>query len=377
MEKTKGKNPNTAEFDFFYNPRFAGERVDFYVDIDVGNDDDVHDRKMSGSPVSFSSLPNTTINDPVFMPSGEDMGYYSLIVSNTTGSPLKLDAVTEIVQNGESNIDLTEQCKSDDNGFSILIPAANYTRDVLIEASIPFSPYVYYKMESKTVTLNAFHNPTTFNLSSQWGNKGATVLKWTIPYPDDDDAVAADRFAVERQLYDSNLPLATALQDFSSKVRNGDIIKSQDEFAVYDSETGWQGNLHYMKPGQGYMLKHNADKEGDVVTFVYPYRTTADIVEMAGAPAYHNVRPTTMNMIVQADGIEAREGELLGTAPSSIDYQANTLQGTTALPKVIDFTDISMMEDGMWYALNGIFLGERRPTARGVYILNRKKVVIK
>ena len=23
MEKTKGKNPNTAEFDFFYNPRFA------------------------------------------------------------------------------------------------------------------------------------------------------------------------------------------------------------------------------------------------------------------------------------------------------------------------------------------------------------------
>ncbi len=71
------------------------------------------------------------------------------------------------------------------------------------------------------------------------------------------------------------------------------------------------------------------------------------------------------------------DGELLGTAPSSIDYQANTLQGTTALPKVIDFTDISMMEDGMWYALNGIFLGERRPTARGVYILNRKKVVIK
>lgn len=137
------------------------------------------------------------------------------------------------------------------------------------------------------------------------------------------------------------------MQDFSSKVRNGDIIKSQDEFAVYDSETGWQGNLHYMKPAQGYMLKHNADKEGDVVTFVYPYRTTADIVEMAGAPAYHNVRPTTMNMIVQADGIEAREGELLGTAPSSIDYQANTLQGTTALPKVIDFTDISMMEDGM------------------------------
>jgi hypothetical protein len=62
-----------------------------------------------------------------------------------------------------------------------------------------------------------------------------------------------------------NLPLNTALQDFSSKVRHGDIIKSQDEFAVYDSESGWQGNLHYMKPGQGYMLKHNAYRANEVV----------------------------------------------------------------------------------------------------------------
>ena len=242
MEKTKGKNPNTAEFDFFYNPRFAGERVDFYVDIDVGNDDDVHDRKMSGSPVSFSSLPNTTINDPVFMPSGEDMGFYILIFSNTTGSPLRLDAVTEIVQNGDSNIDLTEQCKSDDNGFSILIPAVNYTRVVLIEASIPFSPYVYYKMESKAVTLNAFHNPSAFNLSSQWGNKGATVLKWTVPYPDDDDAVPTDRFAVERQLYDSNNPDST---DVWESVGYAFLEKGKAEYELTDSTKGCYGDENF------------------------------------------------------------------------------------------------------------------------------------
>ena len=128
------------------------------------------------------------------------------------------------------------------------------------------------------------------------------------------------------------------MQDFSSKVRNGDIIKSQDEFAVYDSETGWQGNLHYMKPGQGYMLKHNADKEGDVVTFVYPYRTTADIVEMAGAPAYHNVRPTTMNMIVQADGIEAREGDRL------LAYANGELRG---------IAEAVSMVNGQWSTVNG------------------------
>ena len=242
MEKTKGHNPNTAEFDFFYDPRFAGERVDFYVDIDVGNDDDVHDRKMSGSPVSFSSLPNTTINDPVFMPSGNDLGYYSLIVSNTTGSPLVLDNVTEITQNGEANKDITSFCKSDDNGFSILIPAVNYTRDVQIEARIPFSPYVYYQMESKTVTLNAFHNPADFQLSSRWGSKGSTVLTWTVPYPDDVDAIGTDRLAVERQLYDSNKPDSVDVWEAVGYVF---MEKGKGDYEFTDSTSGCYGDENF------------------------------------------------------------------------------------------------------------------------------------
>lgn len=241
MEKTKGKNANTAEFDFFYNPRFAGERVDFYVDIDVGNDDDVHDRKMSGCPVSFSSLPNTTVNDPVFMSSGSDLGYYSLIVSNTTGSPVRLDAVTEIVENGP-NIDLTAQCKSDENGFSILIPSENYTREVLIEASIPFSPYIYYKMDSRTVTLNAFHNPVAFNLSSQWGNKGATVLKWTVPYPDDEDAIGIDRLAIERQLYDSDKPDSV---DVWENIGYAFFEEGVSDYEFTDSTSGCYGDENF------------------------------------------------------------------------------------------------------------------------------------
>ena len=242
LEKTVGKNPNTAEFDFFYNPRFAGQRVDFYVNIDVGNDDDVHDRKMSGSPVSFSSLPNTTINDPVFIPSGEDMGYYSLIVSNTTGSPLVLDNITEITTNGEANKDITDLCKSDESGFSILIPSVNYTRDVQIEARIPFSPYVYYQMESKTVTLNAFHNPSDFQLSSSWAPKGSTLLTWTVPFPDDNDAIGTDRLAVERQLYDSNKPDSI---DVWESVGYVFFEKGKSDYEFTDSTRGCYGDENF------------------------------------------------------------------------------------------------------------------------------------
>jgi hypothetical protein len=35
----------------------------------------------------------------------------------------------------------------------------------------------------------------------------------------------------------------------------GDLIKSQDEVAVYDVSTGWEGNLMYLRPGLGYMYK--------------------------------------------------------------------------------------------------------------------------
>jgi hypothetical protein len=36
---------------------------------------------------------------------------------------------------------------------------------------------------------------------------------------------------------------------------NGDIVKSQFEFAMYDEGLGWIGNLTYMVPGKGYMFK--------------------------------------------------------------------------------------------------------------------------
>lgn len=53
-----------------------------------------------------------------------------------------------------------------------------------------------------------------------------------------------------------NLPLDVALGNYDA--HNGDLIKSQYEFAYYDSIAGqWLGSLVSMKPGMGYVMKTN------------------------------------------------------------------------------------------------------------------------
>jgi hypothetical protein len=118
-----------------------------------------------------------------------------------------------------------------------------------------------------------------------------------------------------------NLPVNEALADFYSKASDGDIIKSQDEFATFSIKGGgWYGNLEYMKPGEGYMLFHQvtSQRPDETVKFTYPFKSTAGITGLKAAPAsphhtplFKNRRSTTMTMIVQADGVEVLDGDRL------------------------------------------------------------------
>jgi hypothetical protein len=49
--------------------------------------------------------------------------------------------------------------------------------------------------------------------------------------------------------------------------KEGDVIKSQRQFAVYDPRIGWSGTLKFLISGDGYMLKSNATTNQN---FVYP-----------------------------------------------------------------------------------------------------------
>ena len=73
-----------------------------------------------------------------------------------------------------------------------------------------------------------------------------------------------------------------------------------------------------------------------------------------------------------------RDGEFMGAANrAGILYQADTLEGTTDMPKVIDFSETCAYENGIWYTLTGINLGENRPATPGVYLFNGQRVMIK
>ena len=221
-----------------------------------------------------------------------------------------------------------------------------------------------------------------------------------------------------------NLPVNEALSDFYSKASDGDIIKSQEEFATFSKAAGWQGNLRYMKPGQGYMLRHAAAKPDEETSFVYPFKNYGSVSQVAeeqqptAAASYQH----TMNMIVQTEGVEAaegdrlfvytdnelcgeataeqiddktvfflsiggesaaplsfvleRDGDMLGVSQRSATYHADTLEGSIDVPCTITFNNFEGYEDGEWYTISGQHL-TRRPTQRGIYIRNHQKLIIR
>lgn len=67
------------------------------------------------------------------------------------------------------------------------------------------------------------------------------------------------------------LPYPIAMNQLTSEslayfdASDGDVIKSQNLFAIYDPKAGWNGTLKYLEAGKGYMLKSSKAQ-----TFKYP-----------------------------------------------------------------------------------------------------------
>lgn len=222
-----------------------------------------------------------------------------------------------------------------------------------------------------------------------------------------------------------NLPLGNALSDYTDVASAGDIIKSQNEFAVLSIDAQgnrtWKGTLSFLRTGEGYMLKRQAATD---YTFFYPSYGSGTIynsVNHAQAPLFCNTTGSSMNVIARVEGVEVedgdqlvafcgaetrgvavpdeeglyflsvasgkedvgfaivREGEIIATTPHQMPYVDNDVQGTLDNPTVISFVSVDTLGEG-WYDLQG------RPVSRtlsnrqmppGVYIHNGQRVLIK
>lgn len=221
-----------------------------------------------------------------------------------------------------------------------------------------------------------------------------------------------------------NLPIATALADYTANATVGDIIKSQNEFSMLVEDTQgnlmWKGTLTHLTAGQGYMLKHVGTND---VLFYYPsYEGTSRygiMKNQARAARYENNTGSSMNIVARTAGIDLQEGdclvafngaELCGIAEKSDDdlfylsvgdygnnalsfaiqrgeelialsgnlmtYKTNAVIGTVDEPTVINFAEVSDQVTGKWYDLQGRKF-DQRPQLPGIYIFNGQKILIK
>jgi len=72
-----------------------------------------------------------------------------------------------------------------------------------------------------------------------------------------------------------------------------------------------------------------------------------------------------------------RNGEIVASTGEIMTFQTNAVIGSPDEPTAINFEHATNeYEDGKWYTINGIQL-QQKPTQKGVYIYNGKKVIIK
>ena len=234
-----------------------------------------------------------------------------------------------------------------------------------------------------------------------------------------------------------NLPIAQAMSEYTTQASEGDVLKSQNAFAILSKNGSgqlvWKGSLLYMEQGKGYMLKRKA---ADPVKFLFPlyYGDT----RYAGAsesrsfmPRFERHTATTMNVVAKTEGVELRkgdqlnayvdgscadqlnayvDGQLCGQAEADADgvfymsigsaeksplvffiernghtvaavqsgmaYTADALVGTPDEPAIVSFTPAGRYADGYWYTLDGRRL-EKQPKQSGFYIHNGKIEIVR
>ena len=267
--------------------------------------------------------------------------------------------------------------------------------DVLPDDSLFKNMFMIYSKSDKTVYFGGFPNFHRVTVHKDWNRIGYMS---TI-----------------------NLPIEQAMSNYLGNASEGDIIKSQDAFAVASrtaSGLAWKGSLKYMEHGKGYMLKRHAKSN---VTFDYPYfygeNRYSGSASNVRRRAVHTA--TTMNIVASVSGfdteqgdvltvyngaekvaeIEAddeqlyylsigcndkamgtlvfaieRDGEVVATTNSTIRYAADKVFGSPDEPTDISFVALDQMpHDGRWYTLSGILL-PKKPVSSGLYIHNGKVV---
>ena len=152
----------------------------------------------------------------------------------------------------------------------------------------------------------------------------------------------------------NTLPVKTALAGYNAE--NGDIVKSQNAFAMYFGNE-WIGSLTYMKPTEGYMLQNNAKTDK---TLTYPSK--ASTVSAAPTRRINAKQPYNMSVFAHCDAIQDGDviyaivnGEICGEAIAvpykhGVVLQCISISGSAAKSGV----NFVLVRNGETYTVQGI-----------------------
>lgn len=112
----------------------------------------------------------------------------------------------------------------------------------------------------------------------------------------------------------NNFTLKEALAGYDAK--EGDIVKSQTQMAMYSGNLGWIGSLTYMENGKGYMLQRQSQDDAQLQ---YPSKTSVGRKAKAAMAAAKNADGTNayfpysanMTAVVEVEGVELQQGDRL------------------------------------------------------------------
>ena len=364
--KTSDDKPIT-----FTKDRILGSATSPVVLADMFNNVQMLKLKKGWNWVTFNVLPmDMTISEFLCHNTKWDVGDKIVYVNGTTTKQW------EYVQDSQSR-------------------SYTWTGDSIIDEQYMSAMFMVYSMSDKNVCLEGFPNISILTIHKNWNRIGYLT---TI-----------------------NLPIEQAMSNYMEHASEGDIIKSQDAFAIASRTSSglvWKGSLKYMEYGKGYMLKRLADDE---VMLDFPYfygeNRYSGNVSSVRRRTIHSA--TTMNVVASVSGVDVeygdcltvynstgkvaevemnednlfylsvgcdeklsgalhftieRDGEVIAVTPSNIRYAANNVLGTPDKPTDISFVNLEQTaHDGRWYTISGILL-PKKPVSSGLYIHNGKVV---
>jgi len=125
-----------------------------------------------------------------------------------------------------------------------------------------------------------------------------------------------------------NLSVTEAFSSLNSTA--GDLVKSQNQFALYDPVIGWVGNLNTLIPGKGYMYRSATN-----TSFMYPrsvmFGKTQAVPNLYRSDFFsYNPHVYEQNMSVVVDAGICQEAALSGRLSLGA-YSGNELRGATRI----------------------------------------------